>query len=139
MNFKPGGQQPVIQEGFIHSKGKPQPIIFSDNYVNLAVSGLPKGMKQILIEWELYHPKLHPICKDPKGKKICKSEGFNYYLRENVPHAHSNVSISTIWRFHGKCILSMDAYHAGYIYGMKDFQYHVYQSHNKVKKKDVNR
>jgi len=33
----------------------------------------------------------------------------------------------------------MDAYHAGYIYGMKDFQHHVYQSHNKVKKKDVDR
>ena len=77
MNFKPGGQQPVMREGFIHSKGRPQPMTFPDNYGTLALRGLPKGMKQILTERGLYRPKLRAICKDPKGKKICKPEAID--------------------------------------------------------------
>jgi len=78
ISFKPGGQQLVMQEGFIHCKGQPQPMTLPVNYSNLALSRLPKGMKQILIEQGLYHPKLRPIGNDPKRKKIRKPKGVDY-------------------------------------------------------------
>lgn len=77
MNFKPGGQLPVMQEGFIHSKGRPQPRTFSDNHCTLALRWLPKVMKQMLIEQGLYHPKLRDVYKDFKGNKICRPEGVD--------------------------------------------------------------
>ncbi|RPB20084.1 hypothetical protein L211DRAFT_870918 [Terfezia boudieri ATCC MYA-4762] len=50
MNLGLGGKQPVMREGFIHSKQRPQTMIFPENYSDLALRGKPKGIKQVLLE-----------------------------------------------------------------------------------------
>ena len=55
MNLGPGGKQPKMRAGFIHSKQ------CSQSMVNEA--GLPKGIKQVLIERGLWKPTMKLDCK----------------------------------------------------------------------------
>ena len=50
MNLHPGGKQGVLREGFMHHKGRPQPMSFPRNYYNLELAGKPKGIKRVLKE-----------------------------------------------------------------------------------------
>ena len=54
MNLGPGGKQPVMREGFIHSKQCPQPMVFPEDYSDPALRGKPKGIKQVLLERGLW-------------------------------------------------------------------------------------
>ncbi|KAF8458748.1 hypothetical protein BDZ91DRAFT_800171 [Kalaharituber pfeilii] len=43
MNLGPGGKQPILREGFIHAKQRPQAMVFPDNYPDPALRGKPKA------------------------------------------------------------------------------------------------
>lgn len=57
MNRNPGGKQPHIREGFIHSKQRPQAMIFPMNHSKPELRGKPKGVEQILRERGLWKDK----------------------------------------------------------------------------------
>ena len=50
MNLNPGGKQPHMRDGFIHSKQRPQPMSFPPNHSNPTLRGKPKGAEQVLRE-----------------------------------------------------------------------------------------
>jgi hypothetical protein len=50
MNRNPGSKQPIMREGFIHSKQHPQLMTFPDNHPNISLCGKPKGIEQVLLE-----------------------------------------------------------------------------------------
>ena len=54
MNLHPGSKQGVLREGFMHHKGRPQPMSFPRNYHNLELAGKPKGIKRVLKERGLW-------------------------------------------------------------------------------------
>ena len=71
MNFNPGGKQAHLQNGwFIHDGIKIiQPMIFPLDHPQF--SDQPKGMKQVLIEHELFHNKLKMKCKECTSNTCC--------------------------------------------------------------------
>lgn len=48
INQNPGGSQPLMRDGFIHSKQLPQSMVFSQNHVISRLRGKAKGIEQIL-------------------------------------------------------------------------------------------
>ncbi|RPB21874.1 hypothetical protein L211DRAFT_888332 [Terfezia boudieri ATCC MYA-4762] len=75
MNLGPGGKQAILRDGFIHSKGIAQSILFPDNHPDLELRGKAKGIRQVLMErglWQL-GMKLNckPACTDPTSQTCC--------------------------------------------------------------------
>ena len=72
MNLGPGGKQPKMRAGFIHSKQ------CSQSMVNEA--GLPKGIEQVLIERGLWKPTMKldckPQCPIPLVSNCCAQGAF---------------------------------------------------------------
>ena len=64
MNFKPGGKQAHLHDGWFIQNGKrvTQKMVFPHDHPNF--SNMPKGMKQVLIERDLWRPGLKMECKD---------------------------------------------------------------------------
>lgn len=62
MNRNPGGQQPLMREGFIHSKQLPQSMVFSLNHPELKLRGKPKGIEQVLREQGFWREKRTDGC-----------------------------------------------------------------------------
>jgi len=50
LNKGPRGKQPIMREGFMHGKGRPQTMQFPVNYYRRELAGKPKGAKPILLE-----------------------------------------------------------------------------------------
>lgn len=67
MNQNPGGSQPHLREGFIHSKQWPQAMVFPLNHPNPTLRGKPKGIEQVLREQILWREK--------------RSDGFVFLLQ----------------------------------------------------------
>ena len=57
MNHNPGGKQALMREGFIHSKGRPQTMVFPANHPILALRGKAKGIEQVLWERGLWQER----------------------------------------------------------------------------------
>lgn len=71
MNFNPGGKQACLWNGwFIRNSIKiVQPMIFPLDHPQFP--NQPKGMKQVLIERELFHNKLKMKCKECTSNTCC--------------------------------------------------------------------
>jgi hypothetical protein len=54
MNLNPGGQQPIMREGFDYERGLPQAMVFSDTHRIYDLRGKPKGLEAILRERRLW-------------------------------------------------------------------------------------
>ncbi|KAG0632761.1 hypothetical protein HOY80DRAFT_1113696, partial [Tuber brumale] len=54
MNRGPGGSQPLMRDGFIHSKQRPQSMVYPENHSNYRLRGKAKGLEQILKERGLW-------------------------------------------------------------------------------------
>ena len=57
MNRNPGGKQPLMRDGFIYSKQRPQSMVFSDNHPILSLRGKAKGIEQVLRERGLWRER----------------------------------------------------------------------------------
>jgi len=81
VNLNPGGQQPHMCDGFIHSKGRPQTMNFPLHHPDWALCGKQKGAEQILRERDLWHKrrsdgfKFRLQCSTTGGCRGCKEEG----------------------------------------------------------------
>ena len=76
MNLHPGGEQGVLQEGFMHGKGLPQSMPFSSNYYNHELAGKPKGIKRVLKERGLWPERgLVLECSATHNRLGCGPEG----------------------------------------------------------------
>lgn len=77
MNRNPGGAQPHMRDGFIHSKQRPQTMIFSINHPNSQLRGKPKGIEQVLRERGLWREHRSDgfafllQCSTTNGRKGC--------------------------------------------------------------------
>jgi len=76
MNLGPGGKQPLLREGFDHTRGLPQLMLYPQNHPNFQLRGKAKGIKTILKERGLWRDRnadgslflLHcPITHDRPG------------------------------------------------------------------------
>ena len=54
MNLHPGGKQGMLREAFMHGKGLPQSMSFTQGYYNRELAGKPKGIKRVLKERGLW-------------------------------------------------------------------------------------
>lgn len=72
MNRNPGGSQPHMREGFIHSKGLPQSMLFSQNHQIPELRGKPKGIQQVLLERGLWRNR--------------RTDGFAFLLQCPTTH-----------------------------------------------------
>lgn len=54
MRLNSGGKQPKLRDGFDHRKGRPQSMNFPGDYEVENLRGLPKGIKQVLLERGLW-------------------------------------------------------------------------------------
>ena len=75
LNKGPGGKQPIMREGFIHGKGRPQSMQYPDNYHRLELAGKPKGVKQILLERGEWDREYYLECPKTLGRPGCLPEG----------------------------------------------------------------
>ena len=66
MNLNPGGKVPHIHDGWFTHDGMQvlQPIVFPPNYPTFP--NQPKGMKVVLQERGLWHPRILLTCRVPK-------------------------------------------------------------------------
>jgi len=75
MNLEPGGKQAILRDGFIHAKQCPQSMVFPENYPDATLRGKAKGIRQVLIERELWRPGMKldckPTCSDSTSQKCC--------------------------------------------------------------------
>ncbi|RPA94629.1 hypothetical protein L873DRAFT_1846536 [Choiromyces venosus 120613-1] len=67
MNQGPGGGQPLMRDGFIHSKHRLQSMVYPENHSNNELRGKAKGLEQVLKERGLW--------------KKCRSNGFPFLLK----------------------------------------------------------
>lgn len=54
MNLGTGGKQPRLRAGFNQATQEAQPMVFPEDHPNPAVRGQPKGIKQVLMERNLW-------------------------------------------------------------------------------------
>ena len=57
MNRNPGGEQPLMRDGFWHGGGRPQPMVFGDNHPQVMLRGEAKGIEQVLRERKLWRKR----------------------------------------------------------------------------------
>ena len=74
MNLNPGGQQPIIRDGFDYKHGLPQAMVFSNTHHIPELRGKPKGLEAILRERRLW-----PV-------NGCRSDGLKFLLQ--CPSSH---------------------------------------------------
>ncbi|RPA99707.1 hypothetical protein L873DRAFT_1767021 [Choiromyces venosus 120613-1] len=77
MNRGPGGSQPLMRDGFIHSKQRPQAMVYSQNHPNFLLQGKAKGLEQVLKErglWKKRRPDGFPFlleCPTSNNRSGC--------------------------------------------------------------------
>ena len=73
MNLGPGGKRPVMRDGWDHAQNLPHPMVFSQNNSDPKLRGQPKGIRQVLLERELWQDRRRYgskfLLSCPKGKK----------------------------------------------------------------------
>ncbi|KAF9012340.1 hypothetical protein BDQ17DRAFT_1232750, partial [Cyathus striatus] len=124
MNLHPGGKQACMRDGwYFKNKEKiTQKMVFPEDHSEFP--GLPKGMREVLIEHGLWSDKLHMQCN---GKYHCD---YTFQtLKDNLPKALSSVKLETIWKWEHRTIRWMEAYCSGL--GAKDAQLKVKQFSSK--------
>ena len=81
VNLNPGGQQPHMRDGFIHSKGLPQTMEFPLHHPDQALRGKQNGGEQILRQRNLWCErrsdgfKFRLQCLTTGGRRGCNEEG----------------------------------------------------------------
>ena len=76
MNLHPRGKQGKLWEAFMHGKGLPQSMSFSQDYYNHELAGKPKGIKRVLKERGLRPERgLVLECPTTHNRPGCNSEG----------------------------------------------------------------
>lgn len=71
MNLNPGGKNtPIMRDGINSATGQPQAMVFPEDHP--LFPGIPKGIKQVLLERRIWHDGLRLQCKSK-----CKEEGIS--------------------------------------------------------------
>ena len=111
MNLGPGGKQPVMRKGFIHSKQRPQSMVFEHNHPDVNLRGKPKGIRQILIERDLWRPGMKldckPRCQDTTSRSCCARQ----CLRMEQDFQHQKGSLQEGIEAHGHQVLFYPKFH----------------------------
>lgn len=80
MNLKPGGSQPLMRPGYIHSQNRPQSMVFPEEHPDIPsrLWGKPKGIEQVLRERGLWRTRRSDgllfclQCPTTDGRPSCK-------------------------------------------------------------------
>ena len=110
MNLGPGGKQPKMRDGWFGNPSIPQSMQFPDNYHKTEDRGQPKGIRQVLVERNLWRTGLLKECK-PKCSKTQPDCCAQHLLSCQPDFISQTGRIQEVIEEHGHCIMFYPKFH----------------------------